>query len=105
VRRLIEDPWRRFECPEDPAGCAVEFDDPDFPVSRRDVLYYVRAVQEPTLAVNAGGLRCTYDADGNCVKVKPCHGDYRTPLDEDCLAPNEERAWSSPIFVTASGQP
>ena len=81
----------------------MEFDDPDFPVSRRDVAYYVRAVQEPTLAVNAGGLRCEYDASGNCVKVHPCFGDYRTPYDDDCLSENEERAWSSPIYVNRGG--
>ena len=103
VGTLIEDPWRRFECPPDPAGCSVEFDDPDFPVSRRDVAYYVRAVQEPTLAVNAGGLRCDYDVSGNCVKVHPCFGDYRTPYDDDCLSENEERAWSSPIYVNRGG--
>ena len=50
--------------------------------------------------MNAGGLRCQYDADGNCVKVNPCYGDYRTPYDDDCLSPNEERAWSSPIYLS-----
>lgn len=99
ISGLIEDPWRRFECPRDPAGCVVEFEDPDFAVSGRDVAYYVRAIQEPTPAVNAGGLRCEYDASGACVKVHPCFGDYRTPYDDDCLTENEERAWSSPIYV------
>jgi Protein of unknown function (DUF3604) len=99
VGTLIEDPWRRFECRRDPAGCVVEFDDPDFTVNRRDVAYYVRAIQEPTLAVNAGGLRCEYDANGNCVKTNPCFGDYRTSYEDDCLSENEERAWSSPIYV------
>jgi hypothetical protein len=99
VDGLIEDPWRRFECPTDQDGCTVEFDDPDFTVSRRDVAYYVRAIQEPTPAVNAGGLRCEYDASGACVKVHPCFGDYRTPYEDDCLSENEERAWSSPIYL------
>jgi hypothetical protein len=99
VRRLIEDPWRRFPCAPDAAGCSVEFDDPDFPTAGRDTIYYVRAVQEPTPAVNGGGLRCRYDAAGNCVELHPCYGDYRTPMDDDCLAPAEERAWSSPIYL------
>ena len=99
VAPLIEDPWRRFECPKDADGCTVEFDDPDYTVADRDVVYYVRAIQEPTPAVNAGGLRCEYDQAGNCVKVHPCYGDYRTPYDDDCLSENEERAWSSPIYV------
>lgn len=99
VSALIEDPWRRFDCPRDADGCTVEFDDPDFTVADRDVLYYVRAIQEPTPAINAGGLRCDYDASGACVKVHPCYGDYRTPYDDDCLTENEERAWSSPIYV------
>jgi hypothetical protein len=99
VAPLIEDPWRRFECPKDPAGCTIEFDDPDYTVADRDVVYYVRAIQEPIPAVNSGALRCEYDAAGNCVKVNPCFGDYRTPYEDDCLSENEERAWSSPIYV------
>ena len=99
VRELIEDPWRRIDCPRDPAGCTAEFDDPSFLMSGRPALYYVRAVEEPTPAVNAGGLRCERDAAGGCVRVHPCFGDYRTPFDDDCLAPNEERAWSSPIYL------
>ena len=96
---LIDDPWRVFECPGDGDGCVVEFDDPAYADQNREVVYYVRAIEEPSLGVNAGQLRCTYDEDGNCVEVSPCYGDYRTDYDDDCLAPNEERAWSSPIYV------
>ncbi|MCW5889209.1 MAG: DUF3604 domain-containing protein [bacterium] len=99
VGGLIEDPWKRVECPANTAGCVVEFDDPEFAAGDREFVYYARAVQEPTQAVNAAGLRCQYDASGACVSVNPCFGDYRTPYDDDCLAPAEERAWSSPIFV------
>jgi len=99
---LIEDPWRRFDCPADATGCAVEFDDPDFVAGGRQATYYARAIQEPTLAVNAGGLRCKYDKAGNCVEVHPCYGDYRQPYNDDCLAPNEERAWSSPIYLSVT---
>ena len=99
VETLIEDPWKRIDCPRDPAGCSVEFNDPDFVAGGRESIYYVRAIEEPSDAVNAGALRCEYDAEGNCVKINPCHGDYQTPFDDDCLSPNEERAWSSPIYV------
>ena len=77
----------------------VEFDDPDFVAAGRDVAYYVRAIQEATPAVNAGGLRCERGAAGDCTRVRPCFGDYRTPYEDDCLSENEERAWSSPIYV------
>jgi hypothetical protein len=100
MEALIEDPWARFDCPRDPAGCAVEFGDPTFPADGREAIYYARAIQEPTKAVNAGGLRCRYNDQGECVEAHPCHGDFRTPYDDDCLAPVEERAWSSPIYVT-----
>jgi hypothetical protein len=99
VAELIDDPWRVFECEPDPSGCAVAFSDPEFSSAGRDVLYYVRAIEEPSAAVNAGNLRCEYDEQGRCLKVDPCFGDYRTDYEEDCLAQTEERAWSSPIFV------
>jgi hypothetical protein len=105
IGSLVEDPWRTFACPDDPNGCVVEFDDPDFAGEAREVIYYVRAIQESTLAVNAAGLRCRTDADGNCVEVDPCYGDWRTSRDDDCLAENMERAWSSPIFVAPEAPP
>jgi hypothetical protein len=99
VAQLIEDPWRTIPCSGDADGCTAEFEDPDFVAGAREALYYVRAIQEPTMAVNAGELRCTTDAEGRCVEVHPCYGDYRTPKNDDCLAPTEERAWSSPIWL------
>ena len=97
---LIDDPWKILECPKHDAGCVVEFSDDSFTGLARDATYYVRAIQEPTPAINAAALRCSYDAEGNCVSVDPCYGDYRTPINDDCLALNEERAWSSPIYVS-----
>ena len=102
VEALIEDPWRRFACEPDPAGCVVRFEDPEFVTSARDAVYYVRVVQEETPAVNGASLRTRFDERGNAVSVAPCYGDSRTPLDDDCLAPIQERAWSSPIFVDQS---
>lgn len=99
VGELIEDPWRVFDCDADASGCTVEFEDQQFSAGEREVRYYVRAIQEPSAAVNAGGLRCEYDDQGQCIAVDPCFGDYRTAASDDCLWPNQERAWSSPIFV------
>ncbi len=96
---LIEDPWKRFECEPDPAGCTVQFVDTEYPNSGRDVLYYARAVQEETPAINGALLRTEFDEAGNAVSTDPCYGDYRTDPADDCLAPARERAWSSPIFV------
>ena len=96
---LIEDKWRTFSCAPSETGCAVEFEDPDFVVSGRPAVYYVRAIEEPSPAINGGNLRCTYDESGKCIDVHPCHGDYRTSSTDDCLSPIEERAWSSPIYV------
>jgi hypothetical protein len=90
---LIEDPWLTIPCPIDSELCEVEFEDPWFASADREILYYVRAIQEPTPAVNAGLLRCK----GN--ECEPCYGGYETPLDDDCLSMTEERAWSSPIYL------
>ena len=96
---MIEDPWKVLPCEPASAGCSVEFEDPEFPRQQREMIYYVRAIQEPSPAVNAGGLRCEYNERGECVAVNPCYGDFRTDFGDDCLSPNEERAWSSPIYI------
>ena len=101
---LVEDPWRVLPCRAGSAGCEVTFEDPEHATLGGEVAYYVRAIQEPTPAVNAGGLRCTRDAAGRCLDVNPCYGDSRTPADDDCLSSNEERAWSSPIFVRSAAR-
>jgi hypothetical protein len=104
VAELIEDPWRVIPCDPDPAGCTVTFSDPDFAPAGRDALYYARAIEEPSFAVNADNLRCTRDAEGRCIESNPCWGDYRIPYEADCLAETEERAWSSPVFVAFGGE-
>jgi hypothetical protein len=75
----------------------VRFEDPDF--GRRDAVYYARALQAPTPAINGANLRTRFDADGNAVGVEPCHGGWQTERSDECLAPVRERAWSSPIFL------
>lgn len=97
--KLIQDPWKTLDCAPDQTGCTAEFDDPDYASLGRPATYYARAVEEPRLAINASNLRCEKDAQGQCVKVNPCYGDFRTPHAENCLAMSEEKAWSSPIFL------
>jgi len=99
VPPLVEDPWRTLPCPPDPAGCAVRFEDPDFARDGRDTVYYVRALQEPTPAINGAGMRPVRDEAGRVVAVRPCYATWRTPEEDDCLAPVRERAWSSPIYL------
>jgi hypothetical protein len=96
---LVEDPWRRFDCAPEPGGCRVRFRDDDYPASGRPAVYYVRALQPPAPAINAAGLRASFDAEGRATGVRPCLGGWRTPADDDCLAPAQERAWSSPIYL------
>ena len=98
VDPLIEDPWRTFPCAPDPAGCAVTFEDPEFAASGRDALYYVRALQEPTPAINGAPLSTEFDANGAAVSTDPCWGSDDRAV-AGCPAPVQERAWSSPIFV------
>jgi hypothetical protein len=93
---LIEDPWRVFDCPDDPAGCRVEFVDDEFVASGRDTLYYARALEEESDAVQGRPLHPQRDASGRVVSVTLC-GD--PALGPDCLGRVQERAWSSPIFL------
>jgi hypothetical protein len=104
---LIDDPWRRIECPPHPSGCVFSFEDPDFPVSSSSgntgatssVSYYARAFQTATPAINGNTLRTVFDEAGNPIQTTPCHGGFRTSPEDDCLAPVRERAWSSPIYL------
>jgi len=91
----IEDPWHIYGCPGGAEGCTVEFEDPEFLAGARDSVYYVRAIEEPSPAVNAKRLGCMRDETGACrqVDTKPANSA------DDRLAQVEERAWSSPIFV------
>jgi hypothetical protein len=100
ITTLVEDPWRVFECEPDPAGCKVEFEDPEFASSARDTVYYVRALQTPTPAMNGANMNTRIEG-GRAVSVEPCRvgGGRGADPSDACLADVQERAWSSPIFV------
>jgi hypothetical protein len=98
VTSLVEDPWLTLPCEPDPAGCAVQFEDPDFAALGRDTVYYVRALQTPTPAINGANLRTRFE-DGRAVSLRPCRIGAGSDPADDCLADVQERAWSSPIFV------
>jgi len=100
IAELVEDVWRSIPCEPDPAGCSIEFSDDEFPESGRDTVYYVRAIEEASLTINGGNLRPEYDEQGRVIAVSPCYGDYRIEDDDNCHASLEQRAWSSPIFLT-----
>jgi hypothetical protein len=100
VSPLIEDPWKTFICDGNGSnGCEVEFTDPDFTATGRDTVYYVRALQDSQSTINAGGLRCDLDQQGQCIAVNACYGDDRTSENDNCMDKARHRAWSSPIFV------
>ena len=99
VDELIEDTWKVFDCKPSQDGCKIRFSDREFQRNGRDSVYYVRAIEEPSLRVNGDNLRCEYDDQGNCIKVNICHGSYLTDKKDDCVSLSEERAWSSPIYV------
>ncbi len=69
--------------------CIVEFEDENF---SRDSVYYVRAIQRATPAINGAPLSQRDD-------FKLCKGSFRTDLEDNCLSMTNERAWSSPIYI------
>ena len=101
IETLIEDTWKVFECEVSQEGCLIEFEDPSFLDANREIIYYVRAIQESSLAIGAANLSCETGDDGKCAKVNLC-GDTAGQGEGDCLSENEERAWSSPIFIKFS---
>ncbi len=96
----IEDIWKTFDCAPDQNGCSVEFSDEEFETLSRDATYYARAIQEPTPHINGDNLRTTFDENGKPIEVTPCYSDDRTDSSDECLAMQEGRAWSSPIFIS-----
>lgn len=99
LAKLVQDRFIVHECDASADGaCSFTFSDPSYGTDGRDALYYVKAIQEAEPMINGDTLKCERDAAGKCVKVNLCYGDYRSGKD-DCLAPAEPRAWSSPIYV------
>ena len=101
---LIEDPWKTFDCEPSQEGCVVEFEDEQFLGSNREIVYYARAIQEPSQAINGSGLSCDMDENGSCSSVNLC-GHEKGQEEGDCLGELKERAWSSPIFVKVPKDP
>ncbi len=93
IRKLIADPWKRFDCPGDPSGCTFEFSDPEYEALGRDAVYYARVFEQAVPTVNGAPLRCEFDDEGRCIKTRVCG-----PT-EECSDLYEARAWSSPIFL------
>ena len=94
---LIEDAWQVHQCEPSEAGCEFTFTDTEFENGARDAVYYARVIEAEQATVNAATLGCEYNSEGVCVSMRDCGNDPGTP--DDCRAPAEHRAWSSPIFV------
>jgi hypothetical protein len=94
VAALIDDPFLSIPCEGEGDLCEVEFEDPEYASLDRNAVYYVRAIQEPTEVVNGAGIHCD---EGRC---ETCAAGYRADPTDDCLSEDEERAWSSPIYLT-----
>jgi hypothetical protein len=88
IQPLIQDPWMTIPC-NGTGECIAEFEDQNF---SRDSVYYVRALQEATEAINGSSI-------SEREEFKLCKGSFRTDLNDDCLSYTNERAWSSPIYI------
>ena len=58
IETLIQDPWKVLECKPSQEGCLVEFEDQNFNDANREIIYYVRAIQEPSVSIAAANLAC-----------------------------------------------
>jgi len=90
ISPLIQDAWKTFSC-SGKSECVIEFEDENY---LRDSVYYVRAVQELTPAINGVQSKVTEDS------FKLCKGSFRTDFSDNCLGEINERAWSSPIYLS-----
>jgi hypothetical protein len=89
ISPLIQDAWKIISC-DGESECVVEFEDENY---TRDSIYYVRAIQASTLAINGDN---SFIASSD---FKLCKGSFRTDLADNCLGETNERAWSSPIYL------
>jgi len=96
VEGLVEDVWKTFPC--NSTSCQISFEDEQFSIGRRDAVYYVRAIEEPSPTLSADPLGCEFDENGECIKTEICRVGVNENR-EGCVAPAEHRAWSSPIYV------
>jgi hypothetical protein len=99
VEGLVDDVWKSFPC--NSTSCKISFEDEQFSIGRRDVVYYVRAIEEPTATLSADPLSCEFDENGQCIQAEVCRVGVNKNRGE-CVAPAEHRAWSSPIFLNYS---
>jgi hypothetical protein len=98
IAPLIQDQWRVFDCPTDGTGCTVEFEDPEYTQNDRPTLYYARVIQQAEELIGGDPFGCEFDDQGICVKHHYCIGEYAS-RDNNCTAPAEPRAWTSPIYL------
>jgi hypothetical protein len=89
ISPLIQDAWKTISC-KGQSECIVEFEDSNY---SRDSVYYVRAIQELTPAINGKSIPPENQ------EFKLCKGSFRTDLADNCLSDTNERAWSSPIYI------
>jgi hypothetical protein len=98
IASLVEDPWRTFDCPSSGAACVAEFEDHLYAEQGRAAIYYARVIQAAEHLIGGDPFACEYTESGQCVKRNYCIG-VRAARDNNCTAPAEPRAWTSPIFV------
>ncbi len=92
----IDDPWKVLPCESAQQQCEVSFSDPAYAQAGQETLYYVRAIQEASVAIQGDPMNCQFDENGQCVQTNYCLG---VEPEENCLSPTQHRAWSSPIYL------